>query len=453
MELLVKKKIFLQCSTQVDKNAVSRESIGGAEHIIISSFTLPDDIVMNGGLYPAEEIAASFQTLERTLAPLEHPTDSDGNFLSASDPIAIHNFHAGAFNTNVAQENGRIRIDKTVNVQEALKSDRGKRLLDRINELETSENPRPVHTSVGVFLEMEELENPVIQTNGPSKGQEFTWIARNMVFDHDAILLDSVGAAQPGQGVGMAVNKDGDKIDASSFVLNLDDAKPIPGPDELSHEEIEAALRAALREPPFSGGWPVRVFNDTFIFESGDDQLFSAPYIMEGGKAKIVGIPLPVERDETFTPKTNRENDAMNEFIVNALKAAGIETEGLDEATLFARYNELMADQHKGDGSGADTQAEVIANAVTAALEPVTNELASLKEKLNKSTADELDSLAKTVGESGLFPNLDTDSAKLLGVDKLMEMAANCPASHGIPAFNANSGEGDERFADASMPE
>ena len=43
------KKIMMQCRTLVNKDAVKRVTIDGAEHIIVSSATLPDDIVMNGG--------------------------------------------------------------------------------------------------------------------------------------------------------------------------------------------------------------------------------------------------------------------------------------------------------------------------------------------------------------------------------------------------------------------
>jgi hypothetical protein len=235
-----RKRVLVQCSTLVDRNAVSRKSIGGVEHIVVSSRTLPDDIVMNGGLYPADEIAASFSSLERTLAPVEHPQDADGNFISATDPIAIHNYYAGAFNENVRQEDGRIAIDKVINVQEALKTDRGKRLLDRIAELETNSNPRPVHTSTGVFLEVEVLDSP--QTN--ADGLEYTWIARNMMFDHDAILLESVAAAQPHQGVGMGVNRDGSELEVQRFEINtVKAAKGLPLASSDAKWDKGAALK------------------------------------------------------------------------------------------------------------------------------------------------------------------------------------------------------------------
>ena len=132
---------MVQCRTAINRDAVRRESIDGVEHIIVSSSTLPDDIVMNGGLYPADEIADSFKSLELTLAPIEHPS-INGQFISANDPRAIHGFHAGAFNMNVKQADGRVHIDKYINVSEAMKTDRGKRLLDRIDELENNADAR-----------------------------------------------------------------------------------------------------------------------------------------------------------------------------------------------------------------------------------------------------------------------------------------------------------------------
>ena len=48
--------ILIQCRVAVDKEAVSRTSIGGIEHIIVSSATLPDNVIMNDGLYPSHGI-------------------------------------------------------------------------------------------------------------------------------------------------------------------------------------------------------------------------------------------------------------------------------------------------------------------------------------------------------------------------------------------------------------
>ena len=236
------KRVMLQCRTEIKRDAVSRTTIDGIEHIIVKSSTLPDNVVMNGVLYSAEEIEKSFHGLEMTLAPIEHP-NINGEFLSANDPRAIHNFHAGAFNTNVKRENGRVHIDKFINVQEALKTDRGKRLLDRIKDLENNSLSEPIHTSVGVFLSINELEET--QTN--ANGDEFKLEAFDMAFDHDAILLDSVGAATPEDGVGIAVNN-GQQFAVNQFEIKQSEKGKKMTPEELVIHDKKVAEDAVKAE-------------------------------------------------------------------------------------------------------------------------------------------------------------------------------------------------------------
>ena len=429
---------FVQCSVQVDKNAIRRETIDGIEHIVVNSKTLPDDIVMNNGLYPSEEIEKSYLTLERTLAPLEHPQDEKGNFISASDPIAIHNFHAGAFNQNVKREDGRVSIDKVINVQEAMKTERGKRLLDRINEIETAENPRPLHTSVGVFLEVEELDEPRANT----QGDQYDWIARNMVFDHDAILLDSVGAAQPHQGVGIAVNGKGEKfkVDQSFITIDVDDV------EEMSHNEIRESLQKAIVQSPTNGDHVVDVFSERVIYSS-DDQLFSVPYIMENGKARIAGIPVPVDMDIAYIPKTNQKGDLMKELVLNALKEAGIEVEGLTDAEIFAKYNALLTtNQDSGDDEGASDDKADEADVVANALAPILEKLEGLEAKVNSTKDQEVEKLVEVVVNSEKYPGLNADAAKSLDIETLKAMAANCKPAAGIPLTIVNGKSDDEAY-------
>jgi hypothetical protein len=332
---------------------------------------MPDNIVMNGGLYPAEEIAKSYQTLERTLAPVEHPI-IDGQYLSANDPLAIHNFHAGAFNVNVKQVNGRVSIEKHINVQEAMKSDRGLRLLDRINEIETSPSPRPIHTSVGVFLIPKKLDTPL--TN--AEGLEYSWVASDMTFDHDAILLDSVGAATPSQGVGLAVNASGETYEVQTF--------------NLTSEPSSVQIIANAVNPPLT-----------------------------------------------------TKGDAMKNLIVNALVDAKIQTEGLDDAALLSAYDTLKTNERKPDAIDTDA---LVANAVADALKPVTAKLADVEAKLAANANAEIEALATIVGNSDKYPAIDAETAKLLGVEKLKELAANCGNAYGInPTVNAGE---DKFFAD-----
>jgi len=448
-------QVMLQCSSLVKANAVRRETVGGVEYVVVSSYTMPDNIVMNGILYPAEEIKNSFQSLEGTLAPVEHPQDKDGNFLPAANSEAIQNFYAGASNKNITQEGNRLHVEKWVNVSEALKTDRGKRLLDRIEELETNDKPRAIHTSTGVFLVPEDVIGaPQLEFDGIKTNAAYTAIARDMVFDHDAILLDNIGAAQPHQGVGMAVNREGDIC--GIIHANLDESEVVapatPDEKELSHQDISNALMDAIRKAPFNGDWVVRVFPTTVIFES-QDKLFSAPYMMDGAIAVIVGLPLTVERDETFKPKANNKgDDEMKELIVSALKAAGVDVANLDEAALFAKYNELQANQSTGDDESTDNTA-ALAAVVANALKPVTDKLDGLEARLNEGKDAKLSELAEIVGNSDKYAGLTVEAAKLLDVETLKSMASNCGSAHGIPVV-ANMGDSNDKFsAPAEMAE
>lgn len=462
------KRRMIQCATPVDKSAVSRKSINGIEHVVVSSFTLPDDVVMNGGLYPAKEIASSFDTLERTLAPIEHPTDSQGNYISASDPQAIHNFDAGAFNVNVTRENGRVHIEKHINVQVAMRTDKGKRLMDRIEELETNDNPRPVHTSVGVFLEVEELAKPA--TN--AAGHKYTWIARNMFFDHDAILLDSVGAAQPSQGVGMAVNADGDKVEVERVTIETPPAiksnneKPErPATQDMrtnvegdSFASIMDDLQKAIADIVAADWiWLVDVFDDVAIFETPQG-FFQVPWKLTEKSVELTGIPIRVDRVVTYQPKVNREEGdteiMFKEMIVSALTDAKIKMDGLSDEQLVEKYNELQANKLAEAANPADDDtatAEVITNAVAAAVKPLEDKITGLEDKLTANDEEERTKLVTIVvaGESGL----DEEGCKKLSTENLKVMAAKCGTGYGLD-LNVNQGGQDEGFdAPADMPE
>ena len=459
-------RVMIQCATVVNRDAVRRETIEGVEFIVVSSFTLPDDVVMNGGLYPAEEIAKSFHTLNRTFAPIEHPTDSNGDFISAFDPVAVHNFDAGAFNTNVTQENGRIHIEKRINVQVALRTEKGKRLLDRINELETSKDPRPIHTSVGVFVDVEETDG--VQTN--EAGQEFTWIARGMFFDHDAILLDSVGAAQPDQGVGMAVNRDGKEYKVDVITLNADDlagggpsSKQVTrdmrsNQDGMSMSELHEAVREGLERASIAFGWIEELFSESVIFSSASfEEFFTVPFTIDEttSRVTIVGIPLPVERSVTFTPKVNSEKgDAMKDLMLKALADAGITVNAeISDADLLAQYNELQANQSEGDGddAGKDDPAD-LAGVVANALKPLTDKIGELETKMNAQSDADIVKMADLVGNSDKYPGITAEVAKTMPVDTLREMSANCGNAHGIPMHN-NTGADDQNSIATEMPE
>lgn len=161
----------------------------GREVIIVPSATLPDNIVMNGIRYPAEEIEKSYMTLEMTPAPLGHPA-VNGGWISARDPEGINRNWIGAHNENVRRENGVVLLDKVIDVQVANLTEGGRKVLEAIDKGE------PINTSTGLLAKLIELKND----------SEANFQAHSIVFDHDAILLNEEGAATPDKGVGIFVN-------------------------------------------------------------------------------------------------------------------------------------------------------------------------------------------------------------------------------------------------------
>lgn len=188
----------------------------GRDLMVIPSATLPDDVVMNGIKYPADEIEKSFRTLERTPAPLGHPM-VNGAFVSARDPEGINIGWIGAWNENVRREKGRVFLDKVIDIEVANRTEDGKRLMDAINA------GKPIHTSTGLLADLMETGE-----------DEPKYAVCNMFFDHDAILLDEEGAATPDQGVGMLVN--GKQIDVINSSLT-----------DAWEEQLDWALDSAAR--------------------------------------------------------------------------------------------------------------------------------------------------------------------------------------------------------------
>lgn len=204
------KRIRVNIQSVANTSAVRYEKRNGRDVVVVPSATLPDDVEMNGILYPADEIANSFTSLNRSPAPLGHPI-INGEFISARDPEGINIGWIGAWNENARQEAGpngvnRVLLDKVIDVERANQSQGG---CDVLNAIEKGE---PVHTSTGLFCRAEAASGDVT----------YNQIARDIEFDHDAILLFEDGAATPEQGVGMMVNAKGEKTEIEVINSRID---------------------------------------------------------------------------------------------------------------------------------------------------------------------------------------------------------------------------------------
>lgn len=194
------KKELIQVNSKLTANAIRRETYNGREHIVVPSYTLPFNIVMNREYYPEAEIIANYQSLEGTLAPLGHPT-VDGKFVSAFSPEGLNTGFCGAWNRNVELRGNRVYVEKWVDVETAGHTPQGKELLARLEALEKGESTDPIWSSVAVYR----LQMPATEE---MKAQGADHVVKIMSIDHDAILLHEPPAASPEQGVGLMVNTD-----------------------------------------------------------------------------------------------------------------------------------------------------------------------------------------------------------------------------------------------------
>ncbi|HGF6560294.1 TPA: DUF2213 domain-containing protein [Providencia alcalifaciens] len=436
-------------SLAVNSSNISTETIDGDEHIVIRGVVpVIDDVVMNGGLYPASEINSSFKSMEGRQCPYGHPKIGT-DYVSADMPRAVNQYHIGAWAENVRKDGEKVIMDVKVNRRFADGCEKGKEFLSRIDDIIAGNSSDHIHVSTGLLLQRE-------QNKGKSKGKAYTWVARNMHFDHIAILPASEpGAATPEDGVGMFVNNEGEKLETETAELIdaanctqeglFNKAKFFFANNSFSFEDIYSALRAALRNAFSGDDWPYpeMVWPDKFIYyKSG--KTYQQKYLMnDDGDAELVGEPIEVVRKPTeYEVKTNKETNPMKEIITNALKAKGIETEGKSDAELLDAYNQMNAEgkkeetpeekaarekKEKAEKDKADTAnnselQQQITAAVNAAIAP-------LQAQLNASADKEVNAMREAV--KAKFGMSDIAVNALSG-DPLKELYAKCNVSHGL---------------------
>lgn len=340
---------------------ITTETIDGKPHIVVRGITpVVDDIVMNRKLYPAAEIEKAYNTLERNPMPLGHPK-VDGKHVSARDVRAVNNYHVGAWLQNVSHKDGKVSGDMYIDRQYAESSEKGKRLINRLDEMISGTNSEPIHISTGLLYSG-------IAANGESKGKKYNEIATNMMFDHVAVLLDEPGAGTPSEGVGIFVNSEGEEVEIE--VARLSEAADctregllnktrffFTNASNFSFDDIQRAISDKLHEGRADDKWlwPESVWPDSFIYRD-EAKYFKQKYLIDDdGKAVFVGEPVEVVRKPIeYEIKTNGEKDPMKELIINALQAAGKPTEGKSDAELMDAYNQLAAEKAAAKKEGED---------------------------------------------------------------------------------------------------
>lgn len=377
-------------TTQVNAAQIRREQVNGRDTWIVPSYTLPANVIMNGGLYTAAEIDAHYQELEGTVAPLGHPV-ADGKFVSAFSPEGLAGFYVGATNQNVKKSGNRVYTEKFIDVETARKHEGGQRLLERLEAMEKGEDVPPIHTSVAAFLQQ-------LEPNEEQEKQGAQWVAKIHRIDHDAILLDQVGAATPEQGVGMMVNADR----ATPLTAN---AGALVGE---SYREREQRLHEAARKRWETGDGYVWVadFTDSqavIVRNGGVSEIYG--YEDKGGVITFADTGTSVVRQESWVttvtnslkrffnqqarPAVNKEGDMpltpeeradlvkdigaavtpiVNAAVADAIKPIAEKVDGLEanvKATADAVTANARAEEAEKRKAVAAVHGDVVANALS----------------------------------------------------------------------------------------
>ena len=350
MNSAVGKTVRVNVSTLVNASKIRREKRDGRDVIIVPSATLPDNVVMNGIRYPAAVIAASYKSLEGTLAPLGHPKIGN-TFVSAKSPEGLARSYAGAHNENVRQEGGRVFLDKVIDVEVANQLATGKAIMAAIAD------EKPIHTSTGLLATLKPLENA-------EDGAKFE--AETMLFDHDCILLSEPGAATPEQGVGLFVNTDGEEIEVINCSIAEDIDRDMGWAIESMFRQVERKERLGLLEQAKNyitkllQGDPTPEATTGTALNSDEESMDKAQFDALSGEVKtlsdtVAGIPdtIATAVANALKPFTDAQAardaadkakaDADHTALVNQVVEAKLLTEELAKASPAPVLTALLA--------------------------------------------------------------------------------------------------------------
>ena len=416
----------------VNAGAVSK---AGSTYTIRDVCGAVDGIVMNRMLYPGEQLQAGVATLNGKPAPAGHPKDSEGRYISAANGEALLTSYAGAICRNARHEGGRTLVDIQVNEAQARAHPDGLKLVERLDAAIAGTNAEPIHVSTGLFCEP-------ITANGESGGKPYDRIATRISYDHLAFLLHEHGAGTPEQGVGMFLNAAGEPEPVEAVTVNLEPedkrsagalawarqqiARLLGNGADLSFDQISDGLYKGLPE----GAWLREVFDRYAIWTDRDGKLWKQDYTVSSeGSVAWSGTAIEVTRRVKYEPITNRqEGDPVKDKILAALNAAGIKTEGLDDAALLVAYNAMV-----GNAAAAPLQAQLTA---------ANAKVAEFEANAQRAQEAELTELATSMATNG---GLTVDDLKKLGLDRLKAIKAS--AAGAAPVLTGNTGtQGDDPY-------
>lgn len=275
---------------------INRTEIDGEKYAIIKNVLwMTDGVVLNGGLYAAEDNEKGYPSMDGRIMPFRHP-EVNGEYVaisqldSADVAVALGKHYGGVHAQNVRKAGSDYFVDVMINERVANAHEDGVLLLDWVSKVENGEKPDPIHMSTGLMTNR-------VQANGESRGKKYTWRAANQAYDHLAILFHENGAG--GDEIAIAVN--------CEMVINsnLDEANEDALDD--SYGEKLAILSEAVKERfATSDSYAyVQDFDDRALIYVTPEGTYTIDYHYEGDNPILTGESKPVVVETTYKVKTN----------------------------------------------------------------------------------------------------------------------------------------------------
>lgn len=164
---------------------------GKNTYLVVPVIMAKAGVVMNGSLTEENELMP--MGWNGRPVTLGHPTDNQGDFLSANaTPDTDQKWQIGTLYNSSLDDDGTLRSEAWIDVQKANALDAT--LIARLKKGDK------IDVSTGYFCDEE-------HSSGVSNGREYTTIARNLIPDHLAILTNEEGACNWADGCGVRANK------------------------------------------------------------------------------------------------------------------------------------------------------------------------------------------------------------------------------------------------------
>lgn len=267
-----------------------KESLNGREHLVTEMVPIVGNTVMNEGLYPEDEVAASYQQLNNIPAPNGHPRIGNKS-VSAFHPVAINAHNTGGFIRSPRRDGCRVICEFWLDVEVANGSDDGKELISRI------ENGKKVGVSTGLTLD-QSFEN-----GEGADGKPYKWVGSNFEFDHVAILLNERAA---GEHAGTELVINGEKVSCAEIK------------NELSAWEIREKIDEFLAKEGFYV-YVVDFFPESraVIYEEtpregGESKTYRRSYDISDDEEVLLGSAIEeVDRKVTYETVNQEESSQM----------------------------------------------------------------------------------------------------------------------------------------------